>query len=229
MASNQEERKDAGMSATTILNICPRRVILEKEHDFTEPVDRYWARFRGTISHLMMEAYDEGGEGIIQEVRFRKKVVVDGVEFEITGKMDHVDTVNQYILDYKSIESVNRKPFNEGGYKPEHAQQVSVYRWLLSGGTNMETNEVVDYPIRSAGIIYFDMKAPLKVGVPLMSLEETEEFIIERLRPFVHYQQTGELPGFLLLDNGKRHYFCGPCPLREICDARAGLTQDELE
>jgi hypothetical protein len=220
MASNLEERKDAGMSATTVLNMCPRRVILEKEHDYHEPPSRYWARFRGTIGHLMMEHYDDGGEGIVQEVRFKKSVMIDGVSFEITGKADHIDTVNKYILDYKSIESVNRKPFNEGGYKPEHAQQLAIYRWLTSGGINMDTNEVVDYGIESGAILYFDMKAPLKVGVPLMSLEETEAFIIERLRPHVHYANTVELPDLMRLDNGKRHYFCGPCPLREVCDQR---------
>src|SRR5690606_7046191 len=85
MASNSEERKDAGLSATMLLDPCARRVILQQEEEFHEPPSRYWARFRGTIGHLMMEQYDDGGEGIIQEVRFKKTIELDGEEIEVTG------------------------------------------------------------------------------------------------------------------------------------------------
>src|SRR5690606_13303138 len=188
-----------------------------------------------TIGHLMMEEYDDGGEGIIQEVRFKKSVTVDvdgeDIDVEITGKMDHVDTVQRLIIDYKSIKSVNAQPVNKGEYKPEHAEQVSVYRWLLDGGTNMETGEVVHYPIDKAGIIYFDMTAPVKIGVPLMSLEETEEFVKDRVRPLAHYKKTAEVPDLLDDERGRRSWLCNYCPVKQSCDAyeEQGYYDEEEE
>lgn len=220
MASNNEERKDAGLSATMLLDPCPRRVILQQEEEFYESPSSYWARFRGTMAHLMMEQYDDGGEGIIQEIRFRKSVVVDGEEIEITGKMDHVDTNTRTIIDYKSIKSINAKPVNKGKPKREHEQQVSIYRWLLDGGVNMETGEIVHHEIDRAGIIYFDMTGTLKIGATMMSLEDTEDFIIERVRPLIHYRKTGELPDLMKNERGQRHPFCRFCAVKDACDLR---------
>lgn len=224
MASNSVERKDAGLSATMLLDPCARRVILQQTEDYYEAPSRYWARFRGTLSHLLMETYDGGGEGIIQEVRFRKAVTVevDGVqvEVEITGKMDHVDVNQKLIIDYKSIKSINAQPVNQGRCKPEHAEQVSIYRWLLDGGTNMETGETVHYDIERAGIIYFDMAGTRKIGAPMMSLEETEAFIRERVTPFARFSFTGELPDLWYDEKGNRHRFCDFCAVRDICDKK---------
>lgn len=229
MASNGEERKDAGMSATMLLNPCSRQTILQQKYDYYERPSAYWPRFRGTLSHLLMEEYDGGGEGIIQEVRFRKPISVDieingkpvEVEIELTGKMDHVDTIQKVIIDYKSIKSINAQPVNKGEIKPEHGKQVSIYRWLLDGGTNMETGEVVHYEIERAGIIYFDMTGTVKLGAPLMSLEETEEYIKEKVRPIAQYSATGELPDLIQDDRGRRHWLCNYCPVKDICEQLA--------
>lgn len=220
MASNSEERKDAGLSTTMILDTCPRRVILQQEHDYFESPMDYWARFRGTIGHLMMEEYDEGGEGIVQEVRFSKKIEVLGQEVELTGKMDHVDTKNKVILDYKSVGSINTKPINQGEAKEDHTLQLNIYRWLLDGGTRMDTGEEVHYDIERGAIIYFDMKGIRKVGAPLMDLEEVEALIAERLEPFVLYKQTKVLPDMITLESGKPHWLCQVCPVREACLGR---------
>src|SRR5690606_28740514 len=143
-----------------------------------------------------------------QEVRFKKTITVtldiDGepteVEVEITGKMDHVDTNQKLIIDYKSIKSINAQPVNKNMCKPEHEQQVSLYRWLLDGGTNMETGDVVHYPIERAGIIYFDMTGVRKIGAALMSPEETHQFIVDRVTPIAQYKATGTLPDLLYDD-----------------------------
>lgn len=225
MASNSVERKDAGLSTTMLLDPCARRVILQQTEDYYESPKAYWARFRGTIGHLMMEQYDGGGDGIIQEVRFKKAITIDidgeEVEVEITGKMDHVDENQELIIDYKSIKSINAQPVNRGQCKPEHAEQVSIYRWLLWGGTNMETGDTVQIKISKAGIIYFDMSGVRKIGAPLMSLDETEAFVRERVEPFARFQRTGELPDLWYDDRGYRHRWCDYCPVREICDRKA--------
>ncbi len=219
MQQNSEQRKDAGLSVTMLLDSCPRRVILQQENDYSESPMSYWARFRGTIGHLMMEEYDEGGEGIIQEVRFSKKIKVLGEEIEITGKMDHVDTVREYILDYKSVGSINTKPINQNEAKEDHALQVNFYHWLLRGGTRMDTGEQVDHPLKKAAIIYFDMKGITKVPAPLLDLQEVEDILVSRLEQFVLYQQTGVYPDVLTLPSGKPHYLCQACPVKSICDS----------
>lgn len=218
MSMNQEERKDAGLSVTMLLNECPRQVILQQEHDFYESPKSYWARFRGTISHLMMEEYDDGGEGIIQEVRFSKSITVLGEELTITGKMDHVDTKNKLILDYKSVGSINTKPVNQGEGKPEHVLQLNFYRWLLMGGTRMDTNEEVFHDIERAALVYFDMKGVRKVRADIMDMDDVEQEIMKRLEPFVLHKRNNELPDIAKLPNGNRHFICNFCPVRDICD-----------
>src|SRR5690606_15874395 len=99
-------------------------------------------------------------------------------------------------------------------------EQVSIYRWLLWGGTNMKTGEVVHHTISKAGIIYFDMSGTRKIAAPLMSLEETDAFVRERVRPLVHYRKTGELPDLWWDEKGYRHRFCDWCAVKDICDKR---------
>lgn len=219
MSKNSEERSDAGISATMLLD-CPRKVILAQEVDYHERPSAYWARFRGTIGHLMMEAYGQGHDHIVQEVRRKKKIDVDGVIFEVTGKPDWIDVERKLIIDFKSIKSISAKPVNLGEAKEGHREQVSVYRWLCHGGLNMVSNEVEFIPIDHAGILYFDMTGTRKVSVALMDLEETEQFVVDRIRPLVQYKTTKKLPPFLEGKNGNRSPLCNFCPVREECDAR---------
>lgn len=219
MSKNAEERADAGISATMLLD-CPRKIILARENDYFEKPSAYWARFRGTIGHLMMEEYGQGFGHIVQEVRRRKILSVDGVDIEITGKPDWIDVERKLILDFKSAKSINVKPIKEGGAKEGHREQVSIYRWLCWGGTNMDTGEVEHIELDAAGILYFDMAGTRKVGVEMMDMEMTEWFLKGRLRPFAKYEKTNELPPFWLNDKGVRHHFCRFCALKEICDER---------
>lgn len=219
MSKNSEERADAGVSATMLLD-CPRKVILAGEVDYHERPSAYWARFRGTIGHLMMEAYGQGYQHIVQEVRRRKSVVVDGVTFEITGKPDWIDLDRKLIIDFKSIKSINAKPVNQGEAKEGHRDQVSIYRWLCAGGVNMVSGEVEWVDIERAGILYFDMTGTRKIAVELLSLEETEQLIIDRIRPIVAYRTNKVMPPFLQGYGGNRSPLCNYCPVREECDLR---------
>lgn len=198
MSKNAEERADAGISATMLLS-CPRETILKELVPYCERPSDYWARFRGTIGHLMMEAYGET-KGVMQEVRFRKEITVNGVCTQVTGKPDWVDLERQLIIDFKSVGSINRKPVNQGIPKPGHTEQVNIYRWLLADGMAMKHSEhtiqgqVYDFPIRYGGIQYFDMKGYRKIAVPIWPLERTQSFINEHLWPILEYRATNILP-----------------------------------
>lgn len=226
MSKNQEERKDAGLSATALLD-CARKVILSQEEEFYEKPSAYHARFRGTLTHLLIEEYGSGLEGVVQEQRVRKSLDVDGLQVEITGKPDWIDVNRKLIVDYKSCVSLNRKPINAGKPKDGHESQVNIYRWLVAGGINMVTNEVVDYDIELGGILYISMEGSRKVPVRIWSLDETEEFLRDRLRPHLEYKQTKRLPPILSNEKGERSYLCNYCALREACDAREELRNLE--
>ena len=215
MARNNEERSDAGVSATMLLG-CARQVALASEYDYFEFPSQYWHRFRGTLGHFMLEYYDEGDPDVIREIRMFKSIEVLGKTVVLSGRPDKINVRIKLILDYKSTKEVPLEP------KLSHEQQVNIYRWLLAGGVRGDTGEIVNIEIERGGIQYFDMNEPMKHTVPIWPLEETEAFIVERLTPIVRWQVTGELPP-VWYDNGRRHPLCNPkwCPLRKVCDDRA--------
>lgn len=214
MSRNSEERKDAGYSATTLLD-CPRKIILASEHDYYEFPSKYYARFRGTIGHFMMEAYAEDDPDVVRELRVSKTITVRGRTFVLTGKFDKYNKRTKLLTDYKTIESV---PYD--GPKEKHPPQLNIYQWLLWGGTIMETGEQIFWPVERMGIQYLDMSEPLKVKADVWDLVEVEQYIHDALVPFVVYQETGQLPPILKNADGRRHPFCKSCALREPCDLR---------
>jgi RecB family exonuclease len=222
MRQNGVQRKGAGMSATMVLNKCARQTILQQEHDYPEHPKSYHARWRGTGFHSVLEDIGDVPDHVVQEIRFFKTVKVDGEDVELSGQADYIDLKRKLIIDYKTTDSLNVIPIKNGIAKDGHEAQVNIYRWLTSGGVRKDTDEVVHFEIERAGILYVSMKGTKKIGVKVWDMEETEQFIIERLRPLVQYRSTGELPPLLMDERSprKRSYLCNYCPVREICDER---------
>lgn len=223
MTQNQIERKDAGISATMLLD-CSRRVILQQEVDYQERPSAYWPRLRGTLAHLLVEQYSDGLEPKIAEVRFRRTIEIDGVSFEITGKPDMILPDRKLIIDYKSNKDVedNYQPMKNGKAKQEHVEQINIYRWLISGGVNMDTGEITNIDVEYGQILYFDlMKWRDPISVDIWPLDQTEEFIRNKVTPLYNYKKTGELPPKLTDFFGDAHIFCSFCPLRAECFSRA--------
>lgn len=224
MGANKEERKDAGVSATTLTG-CAREFALAQEHEYYEKPDWYWDRFWGTVVHLGMEHYSPWGpnDPVSEEVRYRKAITVevDGVELIIyvTGKSDHAHHGEELILDYKSVPlSAVNLPTRP---KPYHTEQVNVYAWLLWGGTDMKTGEIVHHRVTKGGIQFLDKRGASKAPVEIWPLEQTEAWIRERVPLIARWQRTGELPPVLPNMRGKRHWKCSFCAVRTICDERA--------
>lgn len=235
MRDNRIHRKDAGLSATMLLD-CARFQALAQEHDYAEHPKGFWARFRGSLSHALMEAYDPEDPNILQEVRYRKSVVIDGIELFITGQSDFIDLNRKLIVDYKSIGSVSKV---KNGPKEGHEEQINIYRWLVAGGQPLLKDDEgktywgdpVDYEIRYGGIQYFDMSNQKRHRVRIWPLEETEAFVQERARPFAEWRRTGELPSVLEDVWGKRSWKCAHkwCVLRDVCDGRQDGTVEKGE
>ncbi len=220
MAKAQDDRRDAGISATMLLD-CPRKVALATETDWCEHPADFWSRFRGTLWHHAMEHYGVVADHIDDEVRRRKTYDVDGVPMAITGKPDHVNKQRGLVLDFKSCTSVTAKPISLGKPKESHEEQINIYIDLCDGGARLDTGEIEHVAIAQAGIVYLDMKSYRKVPVRVWSADERHAFIVDRLRPIARYRREAILPDLLFDDKGRRSWRCASkwCALREACDA----------
>jgi hypothetical protein len=254
ITKNEEHRKGAGKYSATTLQGCPRQVILMRQSPYAEDPEEYLPRFFGTLGHdtMYQELKDEGGA--IAETRFYKSIDVDGVVFEVSGKMDWV------LLDYQGgtmvVDFKNAGKRVKGMTAPtreEHVLQAGgVYPWLLDGGRPefwtpaMEPFRVGDgvkIVVDQAEIDYFFTGSPRqtqKVKVPVMDPAFTEAYLRDRLRPFLNYETAGVLPPILPSTyvqkrNGttevKRHWMCNRCPVRALCDAldEAERSEDDEE
>ena len=200
MRDNHLDRKKAGWSISTVLS-CPRAAALQETYDYYEAVETGWNKSRGAWIHAMMEADDD--PTLIKERRIERILKVyyynpetdkeEEYDQRLTGKPDEVDPVARALIDYKSKHLLPRKP----DYR--HECQFNGYVWLLADGTFVDNGEPVQIEIVRGGMHYvtWDIRKRsqwLKMGYPVWPLDETEEFLRERLRPLVLWKQTSILP-----------------------------------
>lgn len=189
---NIKYRKDAGISASTILS-CARAQAIESTYDIYETVISGYNKFRGTLIHAMIEHDPDPPEWVIQEERIRRFVEVDGELVAITGKPDYVDPKYKVLIDFKSKHNLPLK------MDPMHEAQFNIYRWLLKDGVFVRTNLPCHIDIDRIGAHYITMdtkpeKAWRKVLYPVWGYDEVEAMVIDRLRPLTKWKKDGILP-----------------------------------
>lgn len=91
----------------------------------------------------------------------------------------------------------------------EHAQQVSLYRWLL------HQNGVA---VERAEIVYLDMAQSLRLKAALLSLEECEALLHGRLAALLECGADGLPQG--VWDDPDQTWRCGYCAVAETCAAK---------
>jgi hypothetical protein len=96
--------------------------------------------------------------------------------------------------------------------KVQHVLQVSLYRLLLHRH---------GYTVESAAIIYMDMATQVRVPVDLLSLEDAERYLRER----VTLAAQSDLPPLISDPDGK--WECDFCAVRAACEARAAVAASE--
>jgi CRISPR/Cas system-associated exonuclease Cas4 (RecB family) len=96
--------------------------------------------------------------------------------------------------------------------KVQHVLQVSLYRLLLHRH---------GYTVESAAIIYMDMATQVRVLVDLLSLEDAERYLRER----VTLAAQSDLPPLIIDPDGK--WECDFCAVRAACEARAAIAASE--
>jgi hypothetical protein len=173
MFSGDEARKDAGISASGLTG-CLRQTALKQLFPYAGRPRKLWPALRGSIFHLLPERHH--APHLICEVRFSKPY--NGHGWVITGQMDEVDPQRGLLVDYKTVDRFpDPRDVRLGGFKESWVLQTNVYRWLLDGGTRMDTNETVHVPITTIGIVAFGMMEVRKYAVPVLPDDFVASFV----------------------------------------------------
>ncbi len=192
MRDNAKTRLDAGVSASTIL-ACAREHALSETYDYYESAISGYNKYRGTLTHMMMETDDSPPEGVIRERRIERYIDIKGVPFRISGKMDYVDTQRKALVDFKSKHTLPKKP------DERHEAQLAIYAYLLADGRFCDTGETIQLIIEKVGIHYLtfetkEERAWLKMNYPLWPLDKTADMVYNRASVLAEWQQTKILP-----------------------------------
>ncbi len=178
------------ISATTLLKPA-RAYVLGKLHNFTLSMDvsDLIALKYGTGLHL---SFNEVELSEIQEKRYYEDIIVDGIKYSVSGKPDIV--IDGKVTDIKSTSVWS---YIYGSSEDEHRKQLSIYKWLLTanGISTLDEGEIcylfTDWSKQKSKIDanYPACRMALKT-IKLMSLSDTREYIISRLRVFKEAEKT---------------------------------------
>lgn len=170
-----------------------------------KPVRAYWLTFRhgddleidvsdlvasrlGRAIHNSLEQIQT--PGVQKETRVTRQVEMDGVTYTIRGTYDLlVNEGGKWTL--RDIKTTSVWSYIYGGKDEDYKKQLSIYRWLLQGTQPVEPVAFIDFFFTD----WSSTKAKMEEGYPqqrimagykieLMSLEETESYIKERLLAF---------------------------------------------
>ena len=127
---------------------------------------------------------------------FEKRVTKEINGWNITGQFDLV--VNDTIHDFKSTSVYTY--INKSKVK-DYSIQLSVYRWLNPELITNDVHGVIHYIFTNwnknflHSIDGYPEHPFVSINVPLMSLQETEEMILKRIRDIEYYSENlSELP-----------------------------------
>lgn len=192
----------ATFSATTLLK--PVRVhwlTLRHDSQLKMDVSDLAASKIGTAVHDSIETIDT--DGVMKEFRLEHKLLIDGKDITIRGKFDILEKQPDGTYSLRDIKTTSVWTFILGGKDDDYCKQMSIYRWLLA-----KDKEFVGKPNDVGYIDFFftdwqSAKAKMDKEYPqhkvrpgykvqLMSIDETEAFIKERVRQFLKYENTSD-------------------------------------
>jgi hypothetical protein len=176
---------------------------------------------------------------IYMEQRTQKTIEVDGITWTISGKFDAV--VQGTVEDVKTTKTFN---WIKGSNDEKYALQGSIYRWLnpdfIRGDFVNILMMFTDWSeLKAKADPTYPQKNVVVRKLPLMSLEETESYVMERLRLLNRYIDKPEAelpqctPDELWMDPPKGAYYKDKTKLTratKLCDTAAEahlrLSQD---
>lgn len=133
---------------------------------------------------------------IYMECRTARELDVDGVKWIVSGKFDAV--VQGTVEDVKTTKTYN---WIKGSNDEKYSKQGSIYRWL---NQDIITGDFVNIlmiftdwsELKAKADSTYPQKRVIVRKLPLMSIEETESYVMERLRLLNRYldKPEAELP-----------------------------------
>lgn len=144
----------------------------------------------GSLVHLGMEKifteenYKTDMRYIIEQ---RYSSTLEGMF--ISGSPDLIDTKEKVIYDYKTAKNYSKKMLAKEGKYHRYAIQLAIYKWLLS-----KQFDVTEYKPVILWIMK-DSSAPkgepvfIEQEIEIMTLEEIEEFMIEKIKVVSAYDK----------------------------------------
>jgi hypothetical protein len=171
-------RGDAHISVTGLISP-PRKRVLEIQHGdhLTEDVsDRIWALF-GQVTHGILERHDD-------EAKTEERLYIERAGWRISGQFDRLVLETGVLGDYKITSTYSVKD----GAKGEWIAQANIYALMLrEHGYTVNSLQVVvilrDWQRSKAQHDSGYPQAPvLVIDVPMWPADQTEAYIIERLR-----------------------------------------------
>lgn len=192
------ERVGVGASPSTLVS-CPRKLVLERETEWTQEPEKAYAAFRGTMAHTLLEHLKHEPDAICER---RVRVLVDlqdGRQMWLSGKPDKLVPSQRLIVDYKTLKELKSTNDPKGSWTP----QVSTYRWMLSQDHEW-LDEETDTWHPEEGFLYergqiaqLTMEAAGKVELRLWPLDATADWVRVRMRE----KFAGVFDGTYNLDN----------------------------
>jgi len=175
------------ISATTLMKPTRATLLTLRYADrLQQDVSDLIASRVGGAIHDSIEKVDT--PGVLKEIRAERTVSLGSVTYKVTGKFDIMEIEQDETHTLRDIKTTSVWSYILGGKDDTYEKQLSIYRWLNS----------VDREVNDIGYIDFfftdwqgtkartDRNYPqhrIHTGykIQLMSLEDTEKYIVERL------------------------------------------------
>lgn len=213
MTRNSDERKDAGISITSLLG-CQRKsyyALATKYHWWPHLL---WPATRGTMFHSMVEEY--ANHQSIYETRFGARV--GGIY--VTGQMDKITPRRKLVTDYKTKEELPDVA------STDYVWQLNGYRLILDDGEVvtpgkrgivLEKGAKVHFDIQKLGLAMVTMSEVRKYGVPVQPLERVHAFFGKRAWTLSTALSGGPLPDRQVPEPRASKFCTEWCPFYLTC------------
>jgi hypothetical protein len=189
------------MSATSLMKPVKASVLTSRYDDQLEiDVSELIAAKLGTSIHDSIEKITT--PNVTKEQRTTRTIQIEDTTYTVSGKYDVlVFKDDKWIL--RDIKTTSVWAYILGGKDEEYRKQLSIYRWLLSTRHNVDETAYIDFIFTDwqSSAARNDRDYPqqrIKAGykIELLSFEDTEKYIKERLTLYHKYRNVPdkELP-----------------------------------
>lgn len=183
------------LSATGLMKPLRAQLLTARHGDVLEiDVSELVASRFGNAIHDSIERVQT--PGVSKEQRVARKLLIDGVEYTITGKYDLL-VENEGIHTIRDIKTTSVWAFIYGGKDEDYRTQLSIYRWLLSETHQINPTAYIDFFFTDwqgskarAEEKYPQQRIYPGYKIELLPLDVVEAIIIEKLILLKEHQET---------------------------------------